>query len=302
MIMDSAAVNQIQSAITDEVFYALGLKRRGTLRRIFGWAFTRPTRGFSNIMAKVDTAVEDGGPQAGCQTLLETLGVSVTATGVENIPTTGPTLILSNHPGAYDSVAIGSLIPRYDLKIIAAITRLYQVLPNIHPIMVYASRDPKLRLTALRQAVAHFMNGGTLLQFSSGNIDADPALRPITDDDFKFWHRSFELFLRKIPELKIVPTIASNVLLRHFAEHPLTRIRRKPMDQRRLAEFMQIIRQILYPNTIEAHPYISFGKPLTLEDFKDIKSGSDIMSAMIARVKHQLSTHMKLFHPDQTIV
>ncbi len=300
-MMDLPAINQIQSAITDEVFYALGLNRRGILRRIFGWVFAKSTLGFSNIMAKVDNAVKQGGPQAGCQLLLKTIGVSVTAAGIENIPTTGPTLILSNHPGAYDSVAIGSLIPRYDLKIIAAITRFYQVMPHIHPVMIYASRDPKLRLTALRQSVSHLMHGGILLQFSSGNIDPDPALHTITDDDFKPWHHSFELFLRKVPQLKIIPTIASNVLLKRYADHPFTRIRRKPMDQRRLGEFLQIIRQILNPNSIEARPCISFGKPLTLEDFTGPNAASDMMSTMIERVKIQLNTHVQMFHPGQII-
>ena len=299
-MLSEPAINQVQSAITDEVFYALGLNRRGSFRHVFGWAFAKPTFRFSKMMVSVDRAVKEGGPQAGCKALLDIMKVKVSASGVENIPTEGPTLILSNHPGAYDSVAIGSLVPRLDLKIIAAITRLYQVLPHIHPVMIYASRDPKLRLTALRQAVAHFMNGGTLLQFSSGNIDPDPALSPITKEDFKIWHRSFELFLKKVPNLIIVPTIASNVLLKNFAEHPLTRIRRKPMDQRRLGEFVQIIRQILNPNSIEAHPFISFGKPLTMQDFVDEETGNGMMETLLLHVKELLTTHLKLFHPNQT--
>ncbi|MFU8827400.1 MAG: hypothetical protein ACNA70_07895, partial [Brevefilum sp.] len=107
---DANLVKSIQSAITDEIYYGLGLKRRGTLRSAFGWVFALPTRRFARIMADVDASVGQGGPPAGCQVMLDALGVKTNARGVENIPTNGPVVILANHPGAYDSMAIGSLI------------------------------------------------------------------------------------------------------------------------------------------------------------------------------------------------
>ena len=109
---DHASVRTIQSAITDEIFFALGLKRRGVLRRGLGWVFTLPTRVFARYMAAVDAAIASGGPPAGCRVMMEALQVNITSQGQTNIPVTGPTLILANHPGAYDSMAIGSLIPR----------------------------------------------------------------------------------------------------------------------------------------------------------------------------------------------
>ena len=288
-------VKQIQSATTDEIFYALGLNRRGTLRRAFGWAFRAPTRRFARIMADVDAAVERGGPPAGCQTMLDALGVQATAEGVENIPLKGPAVILANHPGAYDSMAIGSLIPRTDLKVIVAKTRLYQVLPHIHPEMIYASEERSESMTALRQAISHFEADGMLLQFGSGLIEPDPALYPVDDTVFERWSASIEVFMRKIPQVQIVPTIASNVLLKRFAQHPLTRLRKAGMDQRRLAEFMQIIQQLLFPKSVDAKPCISFGKAFTLEELEGSGAQRRLMPAVLARVKDQLAHHLQMF-------
>jgi|GEM_PF-3609865 len=66
---DTTLVSDIQSAITDEVFYALGLGRRSTVRRAFGWLFALPTRRFARMMATADAAVAEGGPPAACQTI-----------------------------------------------------------------------------------------------------------------------------------------------------------------------------------------------------------------------------------------
>lgn len=292
---ETAFVKRIQSAITDEIFYALGLQRRGALRRAFGWVFSLPTRRFARIMAKVDAAVAEGGPAAGCQTMLDALGVKAAADGVENIPLTGPTIILANHPGAYDSMAIGSVIPRRDLNVIVAKTRLYQVLPNIHPHMHYASRERSESMTALRQAVHHLKQGGMLLQFGSGLIEPDPALQALDDSVFKRWSPSIEVLIRKAPETQLVPTIASNVLLERFANHPLTRLRRGSMDKRRLAEFLQVIQQLRFPKSVQAGPKISFGRPVGLAALEAQSLHRRLMPAIIERVKEQLADHLEVF-------
>ncbi len=48
--------------------------------------------------------------------MLKHLGVQVHVKGTLKIPSKGPAIILSNHPGAYDAIAIGSQVPRQDLK------------------------------------------------------------------------------------------------------------------------------------------------------------------------------------------
>lgn len=283
----------VQSTITDEIFNALGLQRRGILRRTMGWLFSLPTRKFARYMAVVDQAVEQGGLPAGCQKMRDLLGINVQATGISNIPTQGPTIILANHPGAYDSIAIGSLVSRSDMKLIVSRTRFYQVLPNIYPNLIPASNDPQDRMLVLRKALDHLGQGGILLQFGSGLIEPDPALHPIGEDVFRKWYSSIEIFLRKVPETVVVPTIASGVLLKRFDNHILTKLRREGLDKRRLAEFMQVIQQLVFPKTINAQAQISFGEPFTLADIKDQCKDKRLLSSIIERIKGQLEAHLE---------
>jgi hypothetical protein len=285
-------VQTIQSALTDEVFFALGLNRRGFLRRSLGWVFAWPTKIFAKHLVEADQAVAVSGAPAGCRKVLDLLGVQPEVMGLSNIPNDGPTIMLCNHPGAYDSMAIGSQIPRMDLKAIVSLTRLYQSLPHIHPVLIYVEEDTGNQMMVLKSAIAHLQSGGSLLQFGSGLIEPDPATYPLKDEVFKKWSSSLEIFLRKVPETRVVPTVASGVLLARFMHHLLVRLRREAMDQRRLAEFLQIIQQLLLPITVTAKPHISFGKPFMLSDL-DGKQNRRIMPEVITRVKTQLTEHLE---------
>ena len=282
----------IQHTITDEIFFALGLGRKGLLRRSLGWLFYLPTWRFARIMAEVDAEVGRAGAGAGCHKALEALGVQAEVRGHENIPASGPAIILANHPGAYDSMALGACVPRLDFKAIVGETRFYHALLNIHPNLIYVSDDPAKSMVALRQAVEHLNRGGILLQFGSGLIEPDPAIRPVGDKVFEKWSPSLEIMLRKVPETKVVPAIASGVLLERFASHPLTHLRQGEMDKRRLAEFIQVIQQLLFPVSVNARPQISFGSPMTLTELVAESADRRLMGAVIARVKAQLADHM----------
>lgn len=233
--------------------------------------------------------------------MMEALHVRIEALGLSNIPTEGPALILANHPGAYDSMAIGSLVPRSDLKAIVSKTRLYQVLPNLRTKVFYVSKDPGESMLALKGAVEHLRQGGILLQFGSGLIEPDPATHPVGDEVFAKWSPSLEIMLRKVPETAVIPTITSHVLLQRFENHPLVHLRRDAMDKRRLAEFTQVIQQLLFPKSIQAHPRISFGTPFNLADLENEITGRRIMPVVISKVKAELNRHQEWVNPISSV-
>ena len=292
-------VKTIQSTLTDEVFFALGLRRQGLLRKTLGWIFSWPTKIFARYLAAADEAVGVGGAPAGGQKVLDLLGVKPEVLGRSNVPVEGPTILLCNHPGAYDSMAIASQIPRIDLKAIVSLTRLYQTLPNIYPVLFCVPEDARGQMTVIKGAISHLKGGGSLLQFGSGLIEPDPAMHPLTDEIFKKWSPSLEIFLRKVPETRVVPTITSDVLLPRFMHHSLVRLRRDAMDKRRLAEFLQIIQQLLFPRTVKVKPMISFGKPFSLSDL-DAEENGRIMPAVITKMKAQLVAHLDWITSSET--
>ena len=290
---ETASISSIQSAITDEIFFTLGVKRRGFLRQTLGWLFALPTQRFAHYMAAVDGALAEGGPPAGCRVMMDALNVDIQSKGREYIPTTGPAMLLANHPGAYDSMAIGSLVPRKDLKVIATGTRLYSVMPNLRPNVFFVSDKPEENMVTLRNAIDHIRQGGILLQFGSGKVEPDPATNPVGDEVFAKWSPSLEIILRKVPEMLVVPTITSGVLLERFRDSPITRLRKNDMDRRRLGEFIQILQQLAFPKSVEGRARISFGKPFQLADLEAVSKGRRVMSAAIGRVKETLADHLE---------
>ena len=287
-----ANVTTVQSAITDEIFFAFGCQRRGVLRRSLGWTFGLPTRRFARMMVAVDDAVAVGGAPAGCQVMMDALNVRIKTQGLENIPAAGPLLILSNHPGAYDSMAIGSKLPRKDLNAVVTGTRLYGALPHVRPKLLFVSKKPSEDMATLRGAIDRLNRGESLLQFGSGRIEPDPATDPVDDGVFARWSSSLEVLLRKVPGLAVVPTIASGVLLKRFRDSILTRFRKTDMDRRRLAEFIQVIQQLVFPKSVDARTSISFGQPFTLADLVAESEGRRLMPAAIARVQQTLAEHL----------
>lgn len=137
----------------------------------------------------------------------------------------------------------------------------------------------------------HLRQGGILLQFGSGLIEPDPATHTVGDEVFAKWSPSLEIMLRKVPEIAVIPTITSHVLLQRFENHPLVHLRRDAMDKRRLAEFTQVIQQLLFPKSVQAHPRIGFGAPFKLADLKNEVTNRRIMPSAINRVKAELIEH-----------
>lgn len=287
------SIERMRERITDEIFLALGLNRKGFLRRRLGHLFFRPTQRFAEMFSRADDAAGQGGLPAGSRVILSDLSVQVQAHGSGPMPVDGPLLVVSNHPGAYDSVALASCIPRSDLKIIAYETQFYHALPQISRQMILAPADPQGRMVALRQALQYLQEGGAILQFGSGQIEPDPATASGAEEWFDNWSPSLEVMLRKVPETRLVLAIASGVLLRRFASHPITRLRRGAINQRRLAEFAQVIYHLIRPRSLRIQVNISFSPPIRLDDLQATVEGRRVMPVILERARYLLKEHQQ---------
>ncbi|HSV85386.1 MAG TPA: hypothetical protein VLH85_02355 [Levilinea sp.] len=280
-------VLHFRERITDELFGAFGFNKTGLLRRMFGWMFYLPANRFARMIAEADEAATIGGLPAACKKVMDHLAISIHAAGVENLDVDGPLMILSNHPGAYDSVAIGSLVPRKDFSIIAGKIPLYSALEKASEHLIFAPpvKDTAGRMLTLRKAIEHLKRGGALLQFGGGTIEPDPAVQPGASEWFSRWSGSVEIMLRKAPETRVVLTLASGVLLERFFNHPLARLRRHPVGQRRLAEFLQVLQQLTMPGTVRIEPRLYFAPPLTVPELMAEAGESRLMPVLIERIR-----------------
>ena len=112
---------------------------------------TLPARRFARMVRQFDQTVGKDGLIAGGQFILDRFTGQVTVTGAEGVPSTGPTIIASNHPGMTDAMAVWTAVARNDLLIIAAERDLLDHLPNMrqHLILIQSPGS-----SAYREALA----------------------------------------------------------------------------------------------------------------------------------------------------
>ena len=172
-------------------------------------------------------------------------------------------IIAANHPSSYDALVITACINRPDYKIIIGDIPPYHFLPNVckHAIFSPPVTDTFGRMRTIREAIQHLREGGALLMFPRGNIEPDPAFMSDPDSEFDQWSRSLEIFLRRVPQTRVLLTIVSGVISQVAMRHPITRFRRSQKDRQRLAYINQIIRQVLSGKELFGlRPQVTFGE------------------------------------------
>lgn len=281
-------VRVYREKIIDEIFYALGLSRSGIMRRLLGPLFRPPANGFGRIAARADSEAKCSGITGSARRILPDLSLKAIVRGAENIPLGGPLVVASNHPGAFDSVAILSCIPRKDVKVFISDVSFTRAFSFARQYFIYTPMNKSGRMTALRGSISHLKNGGSLLIFAHGDVEPDPELSPGASEAIEDWSRSIEIMLRKVPETWLLATIASGVLMPKFARNPIVKIRKTAPRRQKLAEVLQISRQMVFPRGIQTNVHISFAKPVRGKDLAD----DEVMSTVIKIARRLLEDHM----------
>ena len=279
--------------LVDELVGSVGLPKTRPFRLLAWFLFRGVLTRFSGACLSIDRITRDEGLPRACAWALSYLGVKIEARGVEHIPPTGPLLVVANHPGSFDAFLVFSRLARKDIQWISTEIPFLRSLPHVSSHVIFASRtDARSRITALRAAIRHLNDGGTLLYFGAGHRDPDPSVYPGAAEQMDTWLPGIDVFFRHVPGLQMLPTVVSGVVSPGWARHPITWLRRKPIDSRRLAEFGQVISLLLRPGRHTLDSAVSFGLPTTLAQLRDESSGLDTLPAVIAREKGLLAEHM----------
>jgi hypothetical protein len=210
------------------------------------------------------------------------------ARGMEHLPPEGPLIVASNHPGTVDSITLATTAGRRDLKIVAGAIPFLQNLPSVRRHLIFTPEDPHGRIITIRQSIAHLHQGGALLLFARAGIDPDPAFMPHAEAELGGWSRSLEVFIRSVPQTRVVASIVSHVLEPRYMRHPVTWLRRARPDRQRLAMMLQIIQQMLGRKS-NLVPRVSFGEALSL---KDIGDPGDAHQRVIESARQLLGSHL----------
>ena len=169
------------------------------------------------------------------------------------MPRSGAALIVANHPGLCDTVALFAAINRVDLLIVAAWRPFLHALPHTSRYLLYVDDTQRSRVAAARAVARHLRNGGAVLTFPGGQIEPDPAAQGGAAAALDRWNNSVAAFARLAPDAVIVPTIVSGAVSPAALRHPLTRIRRQPNDRQWLAGLLQLQLRSLQHVAVRVH-------------------------------------------------
>jgi putative hemolysin len=234
-------VDTLTEVNIDDLMDAVGLSRLcGTpLRHLF-----RPmARRFALTAHEFDIRVGKEGLARGSAWLMSRMTAGLVTSGLEHVPMRGPVVVLANHPGMTDTVALfTSLSPRPDLRVIAADRPFLRALPNVAPRLILLPEGAGGHMAVVRSAARHLQEGGALLTFPAGDIEPDPATfgaqRAVAS--LQNWSDSFVLFARLVPQVRFLPALVSNVISPDAQRHPLSSLRRTARDREKLAAAMQV--------------------------------------------------------------
>ena len=288
---EPADIEALTSYITEEVYSSLGLPAWRSVRKLLDPIIHLPAGRFSQVAARMDQYVAQYGLREAARRTLPAFASGFRQTGAEHIPTEGPLLIASNHPGTCDGLVVTANIPRPDLKIIATGIPFTQGLPNIAEHVIYVPREGPGRANVIRQSIRHLKSGGALLIFPSGRVDPDPAIAPDPEVTFERWNSGLELILSHVPHAQLLLAMVSGVLSSNWLRHPLTWLTKESWKKNRTAEFLQIIDQMVHPNRVDIHPTVTFGEPLQVAELTS--DDRSLLDGIILQAHQLLKDHVQ---------
>ena len=258
-------VEALTQICADELLGAFGLGgvRRG--RNSLEVLARVPARRLARQVATYDEIVGESGLAAGGAWALERMARYVEVEGQENVVEEGPLLLVANHPGLADALALFAATPRTDLRVVAAERPLLEALPNTSRYLIPVSGASPGRSGAVRAATRHMRGGGAILTFPGGRIEPDPAVLPGASGALERWSGSLDLFARLVGDLTVVPAVVSGVLSPAALRNPLTLVRRRQKDRQWLAATIQMLTPALRNVTTR----VSFGRPFHAKDLPD---------------------------------
>lgn len=116
-----------------------------------------------------------------CDAALEVLDLRVVVepTACARVPSTGPLIVVANHPtGCADGLAVLSLVgrARADVKLLGnyLLTQIPELQDVLIPVDPFASRARSMNAAAARTAIRWLIAGGALVVFPSGEVSPGP--------------------------------------------------------------------------------------------------------------------------------
>ena len=198
-----------------------------------------PARNFMRLLRACDIKVATQSLWEAARDLLPRFSGGWEVTGFETVPKTGPLLVVSNHPGAVDSIAALALLERQDVNLLAFERPTLKVLPNTSEHLYYMDEHNPTRIDIMRGLIQLLARGKAVVIFPRGTLEPDPARYPGALESVKHWSESLGVFLSRVPETRLQVILTRNVLTPQAWNHPLARLGKTLRQRHQIGMILQ---------------------------------------------------------------
>ena len=225
------------------------------LRRLLGPAANQVADRF----VAYDRALGEDGMRHGSTWIVDDATGGLAVEGRERVPARGPLLVVANHPGLSDAVALCTALGRDDAWIVAANYPFLRAMRLASRRFLFVSDDGADRLSAFRSIVSRLRAGETVVVFPAGGLELDPEMSRVAAlASLATWSRSIELLARLVPDTVVVPAAVRGVVSRSAFDHPLAKRRSVLRQRQRMATLLQFALPAYRANRVN----VSFGAPI----------------------------------------
>jgi len=212
--------------------------------------------------------------------------------GQENIPREGPLLIVANHAGGIDFLAVMASITRPDLRMVANVHRVLQGVTHAAPHMLFTDNRPEARLSVILSVVAALKNGDAVLIFPSGLLEPDPALIPGAKEYMRrSWSPSLGVFLSKVPEARLLPVLVGGVVSPRAYNSLPARLRRTTKVRQKTALLMQYMAYMNLSQRWPAEVRVVISSPCTLDELNPLGEPRQWLDAILHKEQSLMAHH-----------
>ncbi|HKW79332.1 MAG TPA: lysophospholipid acyltransferase family protein [Candidatus Limnocylindria bacterium] len=229
-----------------------------------------------------DRALGDLGASAGSSWIVQRAVDALDVRGDELVPRSGPLLVVANHPGQADAVALLAAMRRDDAWIVTAEFAFLRALRHASRRFLFVPERAESRRSVVRDVVARLRDGEAVLLFPAGGLEPDPDLAPAeASGSFARWSRSIGLLARRARGTRVVPALVRGAVSRAAFDHPLARRRTPVTERQRMAALLQLALRRYQRVRLT----VRFGPPI------EARPGTDMQQAVLARMRLLLADH-----------
>jgi hypothetical protein len=264
MPRDEAAIAQELATLSvAEIVDAAGLRAAPSfVRRLVEMVAGVPSRRLGKTLARFDADVAAHGLGPAARSVMRAFGAEVDVAGA--IPSMGAVLVITNHPGAYDSLATMAALGREDVALLAADRAFLRAMPHVSEHLVFVSDSSTSRSTAgrasgLRAALRWLGAGRVLVQYGAGAIEPDARFASEGDDVLGTWSDGTSVLVVQALKIgaSIVPAFVSGVHSVRAKRLPFVRW----AERRGITTFAPLLQATL-PGFRDVHVTVRIGAPL----------------------------------------